>query len=298
MSKVTKIVARIVGGLGNQLFCYAAARRMALVNGAELVIDDVSGFSHDRTYRRHYQLDQFKIPCRKATPAERLEPFARLRRYLKRRLSSNVPFENRSCIQQEGIDFDPRVLQIVPRHTVYMEGLWQSEEYFKDVEKTIRSDLRILPPTDDFNLGMAENIKKSKAVALHVRFFDKPGNPGNYNVPSDYYNRAIAQVETLVPDAHYFIFSDQPDAARKLISLPEARITLVSHNTGDQNAYADLWLMTQCQHFIITNSTFSWWGAWLADKASQIVITPDVKSVTGVCGWGFEGLIPARWLII
>ena len=79
-----KIIPRIFGGLGNQLFCYAAARRLALVNHAELVIDDVSGFAFDEVYQRHYQLDHFNIPCRKATAAERLEPFSRVQRYLKR----------------------------------------------------------------------------------------------------------------------------------------------------------------------------------------------------------------------
>jgi len=69
-----KVSPRIFGGLGNQHFCYAAARRLSIVNSAELVIDAVSGFVHDHDYQRRYQLDHFNIPCRKATPAERLEP--------------------------------------------------------------------------------------------------------------------------------------------------------------------------------------------------------------------------------
>ncbi|MCD4742989.1 MAG: hypothetical protein K8R67_10995, partial [Desulfobacteraceae bacterium] len=59
---VTKIIPRILGGLGNQLFCYAAARRLALMNNAELVIDAVSGFVRDCNYQRYYQLDHFSIP--------------------------------------------------------------------------------------------------------------------------------------------------------------------------------------------------------------------------------------------
>ena len=77
---MNKVIARIKGGIGNQLFCYAAARRLALVNNAELVIDDITGFVRDRHYNRKYALDHFHIPCRKATPAERLEPFERYRR--------------------------------------------------------------------------------------------------------------------------------------------------------------------------------------------------------------------------
>ena len=79
------VIPRILGGLGNQLFVYAAARRLALVNNAELAIDDVSGFRYDTQYNRHYQLDHFTIPCRKATSAECLESFSRIRRKLLRR---------------------------------------------------------------------------------------------------------------------------------------------------------------------------------------------------------------------
>ena len=135
-----KVIVRILGGLGNQLFCYAAARRLALVNDAELVLDTVSGFTYDRVYRRQYQLDHFNIPCRKATPTERLEPFGRLRRWLLRTWNRRLPFEKRSYIFQEGLDFDPRLLEFKPRGTVYLEGYWQSEKYFKDVEDIIRQE--------------------------------------------------------------------------------------------------------------------------------------------------------------
>ncbi|OYZ27512.1 MAG: alpha-1,2-fucosyltransferase [Hydrogenophilales bacterium 17-64-65] len=272
-----KIITRIKGGLGNQLFCYAAARRLALANHAELVLDDVSGFVRDHEYQRHYQLGHFNIPFRKATPAERLEPMSRVRRYLKRAMNRRRPFEARRYIQQEGIDFDCRLLTVKPRGTVYLEGYWQSEQYFKDVEATIREELRIIPPKDKINRAMAERIRSCLAVAVHVRFFDAPQEIGVNNASGDYYARAVARMECLAPDAHYFVFSDQPAAARDRIPLPDDRITLVSHNQGDENAYADLWLMTQCQHFIIANSTFSWWGGWLGGCKEKIVIYPDLE---------------------
>jgi hypothetical protein len=291
-----KIIVRLKGGLGNQLFCYAAARRLALVSNAELVIDDVSGFTYDHDYKRQYQLNYFSIPCRKAAAAERLEPFSRVRRYLKRRRNARLPFEQRSYIQQEGIDFDPRLLQVKPRGTLYLEGYWQSESYFKDVEATIRADLRITSPIDALNQGMAARIRNSLAVALHVRFFDAPNKAGINNVTGDYYARAVTQMETLAPDAHYFVFSDQRESVRARIPLSDDRITCVSHNQGDTNAYADLWLMTQCRHFIIANSTFSWWGAWLAAQKPQIVIAPGINKLNGVTSWGFIGQIPASWI--
>jgi hypothetical protein len=291
-----KIIPRIYGGLGNQLFCYAAARRLALVNNSELVLDDVSGFVRDHEYQRHYQLDHFNIPCRKATPAERLEPLSRARRYLKRAMNRRRPFEVRSYIQQEGMDFDPRLLTVKPHGTVYLEGYWQSEQYFKDVESAIREELRIVPPKDAINLTMAEHMRSFQTVAVHVRFFDAPQELGVNNAKGNYYARAVARMESLVPEAHYFVFSDQPAAARARIPLPDNRITLVSHNQGDELAYADLWLMTQCQHFIIANSTFSWWGAWLAAQPEKQVITPGFEMRQGKMCWGFAGLIPKEWL--
>jgi hypothetical protein len=290
----SKVITRVLGGLGNQLFCYAAARRLALTTNAKLIIDDVSGFVRDHTYQRHYQLDHFNIPCRKATAYERLEPFSRVRRMLKSKWNERLPFAQRAFIRQQGIDFDPRLLRVKPEGTVYLDGYWQSEDYFKDVEATIRQDLQIKPPTDATNLAMAAQINNCTAVAVHVRFFDEPQAPGSNNAPGDYYARAVEKMARLTPDAHYFVFSDRPEAARARIPLPDERITLVSHNRGDTLAYADLWLMTQCKHFIIANSTFSWWGAWLGEGADTIIFTPgEVKGI--VTAWGFAGLLPARW---
>jgi hypothetical protein len=291
-----KLIARISGGIGNQLFTYAAARRLALVNDAELALDDTSGFEPDVEYQRRYQLDRFRIPCRKATTSERLGPFSRVRRHLKIALNRRRPFESRSYVQQEGFAFDPRLLRLEPRGTVYFEGYWQSEAYFKDVEATIRSDLRIEPPTDAANIETAERIRGCTAVAVHVRFFDEPGKGGINNAPSEYYSRALSRMEELAPQAHYFLFSDRPDAARSLVALPAERVTCISHNHGDDNAYADLWLMTHATHFVIANSTFSWWGAWLGERGGTIVIAPGFVMREGKMWWGFEGLLPERWI--
>lgn len=296
---MTKIVVRLAGGLGNQLFCFAAARRLALVNNAELVLDNISGFRFDALYQRHYQLDHFSISCRKANAEDRMEQLSRLHRLIKRKWNMLLPFEQRSYLMQEGVDFDQRLMRFKPKSIVYFEGYWQSEAYFKDVETTIRRDLQITPPIDAANLDMTEKILSSKAVAVHVRFFDEPNTATtNNNAPEEYYRRAVQAMEQLVPNAQYFIFSDQPAAARLLIPLPDDRVTLVAHNQGDENAYADLWLMTQCEHFIIANSTFSWWGAWLAINQVKQVIAPGFETRQGKMWWGFKGLLPTEWIKI
>lgn len=292
-----KIVIRILGGLGNQLFCYAAARRLALVNNAELVIDNISGFTYDHQYQRHYQLVHFNIPCRKATPTELFEPFPRIRRYLKRNWNKRLPFDQRSYLVQEGIDFDERLLKLQPKNTLYMEGYWQSENYFKDIESQIRQDLHIQQPTDTVNQQMAAQIRANNAVAVHVRFFDTPATsiPTN-NAHNDYYQRAIHTLEQQLNNPHYFLFSDQPQFARTRIPLPDERITLVHHNQVDSMAYADLWLMTQCKHFIIANSTFSWWGAWLSANQEKVAIAPEFEKRDGKISWGFNGLLTDEWI--
>lgn len=294
--RMSRVIARLFGGLGNQLFIYAAARRLALVNNAELVLDTVSGFTHDKVYGRHYQLDNFNVMCLKATRRDQLEPFGRLRRKFLRQLNLRKPFNRRGYLLQENIDFDQRLLEFKPRGTVYLEGYWQSERYFRDVADIIRQDLTFKPPNDDTNHALAELIRRSLSVAVHVRFFDEPLLSSINNVSSDYYTRAVIEIERRVPGAHYYIFSDQPGAARARIPISDERITLVTNNQGDDAAYADLWLMTQCKHFIIANSTFSWWGAWLASYQNKFVIAPGFEKRNGASWWGFEGLLPDKWI--
>lgn len=291
----SKIIPKLFGGLGNQLFIYAAMRRLSLVNKSELVIDDVSGFIHDKVYQRYYQLEHFNIHCRKATAAELLQPFSRVRHKFLRSWHQRKPFEHRSYLVQEGIDFDPRLLTFKPKGTVYIEGYWQSEDYFKDVSTIIRKDLKITPPVNAINLEMAQQIQDVTSAAVHIRFFDNLHAGFSNNAPSCYYTRAIAEMERIVPGCHYFIFSDKPEDAQLMIPLPSSRVTFVHHNQGDSMAYADLWLMSLCQHFIIANSTFSWWGAWLSENPHKIVFAPAFEMRAGVTSWGFKGILPEGW---
>ncbi len=291
-----KVIPRIFGGLGNQLFAYSAARRLALTNNAELVLDNVSGFKYDYQFQQSYQLDHFRIQARSALPSERLEPCSRFRRYVLRTVNNLLPFERRNYIQQKGNEFDSRLLAIKCRGALYLEGYWQSERYFKDIEKTIRSDLQIVAPTDASNLEAERNIRGSNAVAIHVRFFDSPSGVSTNNTPKDYYSRAITLIINMVPNAHFFLFSDNPNAARKLVALPESRITLINNNNGLEKAYADMWLMSLCKHFIIANSTFSWWGAWLSEHEKKIIIAPGFTLKNNKNAWGFDGLIPDAWI--
>jgi hypothetical protein len=295
MQKANKVISLTMGGLGNQLFCYAAARRLSITNNAELVIDNITGFARDRQFRRRYMLDHFHIAARMATPGERFEPFGLYRRGLLKWFSSRKPLNERSYLEQEGQGFDERLLQLRIKGLCYLDGYWQSEHYFKDIEQTVREDLQIIPPTDAINMKIGAEILNRESVAIHVRWFDLLGSSTSNNIPTGYYQRAIALIEEKISSPHYFLFSDNPEAALSILTISKERVTLVSHNKGDENAYADLWLMAQCRHFITANSTFSWWGAWLSPFKDKVVVAPDTRQ-DGKTVWGFEGVVPDSWI--
>lgn len=294
-----RVITRLKGGLGNQLFCYAAARRLSLANDAELVLDTVSGFARDYQFQRHYSLDRFAITARPARPWERFAPLERPRRALEKLLARSQPFEQRRYLIETGMEFDTRLLNVKIRDWVYLDGYWQSEGYFADIEPTLRKDLDIQPPSDRANLDAATMIAASNAVCLHVRWFEEPTESeiGSPALAAAYYQRAMHAIEARVGTVHYFLFSDDPIAAVQRLGLPTDRATPILHNRGAENAIYDLWLMSQCKHFIIANSTFSWWAAWLGCAASKVVVAPAIKT-SGVAAWGFEGLLPSTWLTL
>lgn len=292
-----KIIVRIKGGLGNQLFCFAAARRLAFKNDAELVIDNITGFERDHIYKRKYMLDHFKIQARTINKFEIFWPFERYWLGFLKWFSKFQHYSNRFYLQEENMNYDERLLTYEVKKILYLDGYWQSESYFNEIEKIIREELSIIPPTDLLNQQLALNISKTESVAIHVRWFDDPGSIASHNVTVDYYNRAISMIENKIEGPHYYIFSDNPEAAKSKLNIPENRLTLISHNIGDENAYADLWLMSQCRYFITANSTFSWWAAWLGSWEKKIVFTPNLK-IEGKTSWGFNGLIPKEWIIV
>ena len=114
------IIARITGGIGNQLFIYAASN-LALKNNCDLVLDNVSGFAYDKHYNRQYKLDHFNIPSRKAKSQERLEPFSRIRRYVMRKWNSKLSFSKRKYITEKGNDFQSKFLNGKLTGKVYLK---------------------------------------------------------------------------------------------------------------------------------------------------------------------------------
>jgi hypothetical protein len=293
-----KVIVRVKGGLGNQLFGYAAARRLAWANDAELVIDDVSGFARDHQYQRRYELNHFRIPARVATSSERLEPFERYHRALVKWRARRRSFSERRYIEQEHNGFDSRLLGLTVREVLYLDGIWASPAYFDDAAEIIRNDLQLVAPDDSDNQRMAERIRRKNSVAVHVRWFQSTRTGKGFALLMSYYARAIDLIEQRHDSPEYFVFSDDPASAMANLPLPLGRTTLISHNSN-ASSYADLWLMTQCRAFVTANSTFSWWGAWLGNAQAKLVVSPQFE-VQGnkVCLWNASVEVPQTWLQI
>jgi hypothetical protein len=297
MTERKKLIVRLAGGLGNQLFTYAAARRLAKENAAELVVDQRSGFTNDRVYKQRYQLHRFRTSARQASSHERLEPFSRLRWALLRAKSRRLPFLERQLVLQDFIAFDARLLELRFEGTRYFEGYWQSERYFEDIASQIREELTPSPPKDPSNTSLLARITKELSVAIHVRFFDTLSEPSLNNIATEYYAQAITLMKQRFPGASYFVFSDDLDRSMRLAKHFNLRAIPSEQNSTLDRAYADLWLMSNCKNFIIANSTFSWWGAWLSKHSDKFVISPGVVQGTKTA-WGFKGLTPENWHVI
>ena len=127
-----KIIVRIKGGLGNQLFHYAFAKRLAIYNNCPLIIDNQTSFlKYDYLYNRKYNLNNFLIEDKIANKKERLEPFEKLRRNLLLYYSELKNFNNKIIYDSKHLEFDKRFLNLKINKTIILDGNWQSEQYFK-----------------------------------------------------------------------------------------------------------------------------------------------------------------------
>ncbi len=259
------VISRITSGLGNQLFQYACGRAVSLRHGVELKLD-VQNFKDYKN--RRYALDAFAIHATEATPDE-VQAMLKTNT-LWHRLTT--PRARRRVLREQGMGFDEAVLRAGP--DVYLSGYWQSPRYFQDVEPQLRGELtwRLPPPPESSRV--LEKIGATTAVAVHVRRGDYVSNPEYAKrfgaLPLVYYERALTHLGERFANLHAFVFSDEPDWIKA--NFPKKwPLTVVEGNAAPE----DLRLMAACRCHVIANSTFSWWGAWLAPFADKIVLAPE-----------------------
>ncbi len=257
------LVAIIKGGLGNQLFGYAAARALALREGRELFLDDASGFVRDG-YGRSFRLDRFPINAEAAPPDLRLgDPKAPAHR-LKRSMSKLLPPVWRDYLKEQPGRGAAQLSGFRShRKIVHLNGYWQDEACFRDASDRIRRELE--PPG-----GNRPDLEKSLAtgdtVFLHVRRI-------RYSPCLDvaYYQRSISKATEALSTPRFEIFGDDIDWARRHLDFGGG--TARFHPSSDDEL-VDFRLMTRCRHAIVANSSFSWWAAWLQQPGGR-VWTPE-----------------------
>jgi hypothetical protein len=193
--------------------------------------------------------------------------------------------------------FNPEFVHL--QNDACLLGYFQSEKYFAGYGNTIREAFRFREPLSGKNREIAEKIKSGNAVSVHIRRGDYISNQisaGIYNpVSNDYYGKAIEYIRQRVDNPEFFIFSDEPEQAKKEIDLPQA--TYIDWN-NESDSYIDMQLMSLCRHNIIANSSFSWWGAWLSNPKDGIVIAPAQWLKNPEENIRIRDLIPDRWIKI
>jgi hypothetical protein len=254
------VVVTLRGGLGNQMFQYAIGRAIAEKQGRTLVLDDLAlRVDHAGRTKRAYALAPFGITVR---------------------LTSETALENdapRAVVVQERRGFHPHVLEPHPAARLELHGFWQSERYFAAIAPLLREDFRLRPGPWDHAPWAARIAAARDAVCVHVRRQDylTPAGASVGFVGRDYYSRALAGLARHVAAPQFFVFSDDLAWCRENLRFAHPHAFVVHDAPGD-HTHLDFRLMTLCRHFVIANSSFSWWAAWLGSDPHKVVVAPKL----------------------
>jgi Glycosyl transferase family 11 len=278
------IAATLVGGLGNQLFQYAAGRSLALRHDTDLVLDRsvLNGSQELLASRRHYELDPFPIEGRTVDCVRSWEshPLGNGIRQRLRRARADY-----TVLRQRGFVFQ-RAFFDAPDNTLLV-GFWQSEEYFADHAAQIREDLSLPYPA-------FPQVAHDSSVSLHVRRGDYANDPTTRRVhgllPVSYFHAALEEIARRIGTApDVYVFSDDPRYCRDHLDL-DTPFSVVDLGAPTR----DLCAMSACRHHVIANSSFSWWGAWLDPRPDGIVVAP--KQWLSDASVDTSHVVPPRWL--
>jgi len=279
------VIVRLMGGLGNQLFQYAAGRALAHRHGVALKLDPASFASNPL---RRYALDAFHITAGIATAGEAERLYSRtLAGRLRRRLERLLPLHRRRYYRE------PRARHMGPvplGPDVYLHGYWQTEKHFESIAPLLRKELTLRDGQAFERRPLVRVVDGNDSVSLHVRRGDYVTAPrpaaAHGTCSPEYYRAAVAVIETRVARPRLFVFSDEPDWGRAELDLGHPTTHVSGGGLSDAE---ELVPMGRCRHHVIANSSFSWWGAWLDARPDTIVVAPR--------RWAADPSLPTRDLL-
>ncbi|MEZ4195092.1 MAG: alpha-1,2-fucosyltransferase [Candidatus Paceibacterota bacterium] len=283
------IIVNLKGGLGNQMFQYALGRKLAQKNN-DLLKLDTDGLRRANELGdiyRPFSLEQFNIIKNIAEPEE-----VRALKYPFGIISKGLRWSNLHILRRTHTVYEKDILE--KTGDIFLDGFWQSPLYFTDIKEILLKEFTLSKPFSEAGAIFAEQIKNSPAVALHVRRGDYIKNPrvekefGPCSL--DFYKNAMAEIEKVLPEPTYFVFSDDLPWVKE--NLPLGNKAVFVKGTGMTDA-EDLILMSMCQHNIIANSSFSWWSGWLNPNPNKVVIAPTPWFNLSPYD---KNLIPESWL--
>ncbi len=259
-------------GLGNQMFQYAFGVAASMESNVPLALD-ISKYDYQfgRDTKREFLLHHFNIQTPIA-PNEATAKFHKKLPVLIRRIKNKLHPKNSYV-------FDPGELRV--KDEKYYEGYWQTEKYFKKYEKTIRTELTLKNPLGMEAQKAMEEIRECQrqgieTICIHVRRGDlitnKHAGAAFESKGTEYFRKGIEVIDAKSDKPkHIFIATDDIEWVKKNIKPHHSFSYLARPGIYD---FEELMLMSTCDHFVIANSSFSWWAAWLGHNPNKIVIAP------------------------
>jgi hypothetical protein len=291
------IIVQLAGGLGNQMFQYALGRRLAEDRGVQLKLD-LRWFENQNL--RKFELDQFNISSEPANEEEIYRTcYYSHNRYIRKVFSitqSLLPYWKRRVVKEDETGkFDKNILY--SSKNCHLRGYWQSEKYFSSIADTLRNEFSLKHSLDCESIEVEKEIQTCNSVSVHIRRGDYvpnlKTNRAHSLLSNDYYESAVKQIQNLLVSPHFYVFSDDIEWVNKNMKFSEPCTFIKSKK--DNSDYEEMWLMSQCQHHITANSSFSWWGSWLGEKQDSLIISPKQWFTQKPYP---EDTIPDRWLRI
>lgn len=292
------VIVGLKGGIGNQLFQYAAAKQIANYNKTELLIDKVTGFQND-PYNRSFSLSDFCIESKTASIdlIKSYKSTNKYKKYLQYKIAKIFPIGSLNFLVEKYFHYDNRIGNLRIRKNIYIEGYFQTEKYFKNISDQIRAEFQFKNKPDNDSINYLSKIKSTNSISLHVRKYDNTetlDSSSMYGVCSiNYYQKAINYIEKRITDPTFFIFSDDIEWAKNQLIFVNAKVEYIVRS-GNINDSEDLRLMKNCSHNIIANSSFSWWGAWLNENQDKIVIAPKRWFANEF--FNYKDVVPNSWV--